>query len=165
MKITAHFKPLPISAAHNCFGCSPKNATGLQMQFFTHDDAVFSRVAVPAHLCGWNTVAHGGVLGTILDETMSWAAMYLLKQISLTQTMTVNFLKPVAIGTVLEAESRVLELKGKRGAVVDGVLTDEGGTRYATSTGTFQTFSPDVARRLKIVDDALLAWYQRLIAT
>jgi acyl-coenzyme A thioesterase PaaI-like protein len=162
MKIEASFKSLPTSASHNCFACSPKNAAGLQMRFFTDEKAVFSRVTIPAHLCGWNNVSHGGVIATILDETMGWATMYLLKCISLTQTLTVDFKKPVTIDTVMEVESKILELKGKRAASVDGVLRDAEGKVCATAMGTFRTFSPAVAKRLKIADDHMLEWYHSL---
>ena len=127
MKIKESFKQLPTSDSHNCFACSPVNSSGLRMNFFTNEEAVFSRVNIPEHLCGWNNVAHGGVVSTILDETMSWAAMYLLKRVSLTQSMTVEFIKPVSISTVMEAESRLLELKGRRDAFMEGVLTDADG--------------------------------------
>lgn len=162
MKIKETFKPLPTSASHNCFACSPKNAAGLKMQFFTDEESVFSRVTIPAHLCGWNNVSHGGVISTILDETMGWATMYLLKCISLTQTLSVVFKKPVRIGGLMEVESKILELKGKREAIADSVLTDADGKVCATSIGTFTTFSPAVAKRLKIADDPMLDWYYRL---
>jgi acyl-coenzyme A thioesterase PaaI-like protein len=165
MKIEASFKSLPTSASHNCFACSPKNAAGLQMQFFTDEKTVFSRVTIPPHLCGWNNVAHGGVISTILDETMGWATMYLLNCISLTQTLTVDFKKPVSIGTVMEVESKILELKGKREAIADAILRDADGEVCATSMGTFTTFSPAVAKRLRIADDSMLEWYHRLFET
>ena len=162
MKIKAEFKELPTSASHNCFACSPRNTAGLQMKFFTHAESVYSRVTIPEHLCGWNNVAHGGVVSTILDEAMSWAAMYLLKRVSLTQTMSVEFIKPVIMGTVMEAESNVVELRGRRDAIIKGVLTNTEGKVCATSTGTFKTFSPAVAKRLRIADDNLLEWFQSL---
>ena len=165
MKIKAAFKQLPTSASHNCFACSPVNSAGLQMNFFTHAESVYSRVTIPEHLCGWNNVAHGGVVSTILDETMSWAAMYLLKRVSLTQSMSVEFIKPVTISTLMEAESRVLELQGRRDAIIEGVLTNTDGKVCATSKGTFKTFSPAVAKRLKIADDNLLEWFDSLFET
>jgi acyl-coenzyme A thioesterase PaaI-like protein len=165
MKIDADFKPLPTSADHNCFACSPTNAAGLQMTFFASDDAVYSRTAIPEHLCGWNGVAHGGVVSTILDETMSWAAMVLLKRLGFTQKMTVEFFKTVAVGALMEAESRVLEVRDNREAVVEGVLTDGNGNVCATAQGTFRIFTPAVAKRLKIVDDKMLAWFYGLFET
>ena len=162
MKILESFKSLPTSDSHDCFACSPKNASGLQMQFFTNDKAVFARVTIPDHLCGWNNVAHGGVIATILDETMGWATMYLLECISLTETLTVDYKKPVKISTALEVESRIRELQGKREAIVEGVLTTADDTICATATGSFKTFSPAVAKRLKIADEAMLAWFHSL---
>ena len=135
------------------------------MNFFTNEEALFSRVTIPEHLCGWNNVVHGGVVSTILDETMGWAAMYLLKRVSLTQSMSVEFVKPVTIGTLMETESRVVELQGRRDAIIEGVLSNVDGKVCATSRGIFKTFSPAVAKRLKIADDNLLEWFHSLFET
>jgi acyl-coenzyme A thioesterase PaaI-like protein len=162
MKIQPEFRSLPTSSDHNCFACSPANASGLKMTFFTHNDVVFSRVVIPEHLCGWNSVTHGGVISTILDETMSWAAMVLLKRLSFTQTMTVEFKQTVPVGAAMEAEGRVLEVRDNREAVVEGILTDLEGRVCATSRGSFRIFAPAVAKRLKIVDDNMLAWFHGL---
>ena len=75
-----NLKELPSGRNHNCFGCSPINPSGLRMRFFTDGKAVYSRLQVPAHLCGWSNIVHGGVLTTILDEIMSWAAIRLLQR-------------------------------------------------------------------------------------
>ena len=80
------YKLLPNDRGHRCFGCSPLNPHGLQMTFYTNETSVFSKVKVPEHLCGWNNLVHGGVLTTIMDEIMSWAAIYLLKQIPMTKS-------------------------------------------------------------------------------
>ena len=162
MKIDARFKPLPTSADHHCFGCSPVNAAGLQMAFFVHEDAVYARVAIPAHLGGWNAVAHGGVVAAILDETMSWAAMVLLKRFSFTRKMTVDYRQTVTVGATIETEGRVLEVRSNREVLVEGVLTDAGGKVCAVSEGTLRIFSPAVAKRLKIVDEKMLAWFDGL---
>jgi acyl-coenzyme A thioesterase PaaI-like protein len=162
MKIGKHFKSLPTSADHNCFGCSPSNAAGLRMEFFQHADTVYSRVTIPDHLGGWNGVVHGGVVSAILDETMSWAAMVLLKRLSFTQKMTVAFEKTVAVGATMEAAGRIREVKDDREAVVEGLLTDLAGNLCAVSEGRFRLFSPAVAKRLKIVDDKMLAWFYGL---
>ncbi len=47
------------------------------MKFFTDDKRLFSKVIVPRHMGGWNRIAHGGIIATILDETMGWAGMLL----------------------------------------------------------------------------------------
>ncbi len=162
MNLEKDCRRLPNCEAPNCFGCSPINPSGLQMKFYTTDASVFSEVTVPKHLCGWNNLIHGGVLSTILDEIMSWAAIYLLKRITLTKSMTIDFLKPVYIGHPLKAEGKVLELKGKHEAVMEGILSNSDGTIYTRSTAHFAIFSPAVARRLGIADEEHLNWFERI---
>ena len=162
MELEKDCKRLPNSETHNCFGCSPINPSGLQMKFYTNDVSVFSEVRVPKHLCGWNNLIHGGVLSTILDEIMSWAAIYLLKRITLTKSMTIDFLKPVYIDHALKAEGKVLELIGKDEAVMEGILSQGNRTICTRSTAKFAVFSPAVAKRLGIADEAHLNWFERI---
>ena len=159
MTSTKDYQQLPNSADHYCFGCSPVNPSGLQMNFFAGPDTVFSNVTIPEHLCGWSNIAHGGVLTTILDEIMSWAALYFIKQITMTKSMTMEFLKPVQIQSPLKAEGKVLEITGKHDAVTEGVLYNAAGTACVKSTANFSIFSPKVARRLGIADDHSLKYF------
>jgi uncharacterized protein (TIGR00369 family) len=155
-------REIPNSRNHKCFGCSPVNPSGLRMQFLTDGQAVYSRVRVPAHLCGWSNIVHGGVLSTILDEIMSWAAIHLLKRIALTRTMTVEFIKPVQVGSDLEAQARVRETNGQNDATTEGVIYGQKGDACARATATFKVFSPAVARRLGIADEASIEWFERI---
>jgi len=158
-------RELPNSRNHNCFGCSPSNSFGLQMKFLTDGTAVYSQLEVPEHLCGWSNIVHGGVLTTILDEIMSWSAIHLLKQIALTRTLTVEFVKPVPVGRALRVEARVREADGKNDAVTDGVIYDSRGDACARATANFKVFSPAVARRLGIADEATIQWFERIFAS
>jgi uncharacterized protein (TIGR00369 family) len=153
---------LPNRRDHNCFGCSPRNTSGLQMTFYTNKKAVYSQVKVPEHLCGWNNLVHGGVLSTILDEIMSWAAIYLLKRVSMTKSMSVDFLKPVYVGNPLKAEGTVLEKKGKHEALMQGRIYNKDDVCCASATGTFAVFSPAVAKRLSITDSESLQWFEQI---
>jgi acyl-coenzyme A thioesterase PaaI-like protein len=139
---------LPNRGDHNCFGCSPVNTSGLQMTFYTNETAVCSKVTVPEHLCGWNNLVHGGVLTTLLDEIMSWSAIYLLKRVPMTKSMTVDFLKPIYVGDPLRVEGTVIYNK-------DDVCC-------TSAAGTFAVFSPAVAKRLSITDDESLKWFETI---
>ena len=156
------YQRLPNSADHNCFGCSPVNPSGLQMEFFADHDTVFSNVTIPDHLCGWNNIAHGGVITTILDEIMSWAALHFLKRITMTKSMQIEFIKPVHIQRQLRAEGKVLEVSGKHDAVMEGILYSENSVVCARSTANFSIFSPKVAKRFGIADDASLKFFQNV---
>ena len=152
-------KELPRSDAHNCFGCSPSNPHGLQMTFHTDEKAVYSDVTIPPHLCGWSNLAHGGVLFTILDEIMSWTAIYLLRRITVTQSMQIEFLKPVTIESSLAARGTIISTSGKHDVRAEGEIRTAGGDLCARAQADFKAFSPAVARRLGIADDASLEWF------
>ena len=153
---------LPNSSNHNCFGCSPVNPSGLQMKFYTNSSSVYSQVKVPEHLCGWNQLVHGGVLSTILDEIMSWTAIYLLKQITLTKSMTIEFIKPVYVNSSLKAEGRVIEKTAKHEALVEGILYNSEDKICARSSAKFAVFSPAVAKRLGIAKEEHLNWFEKI---
>jgi uncharacterized protein (TIGR00369 family) len=132
------------------------------MQFFANRDAVFSNVTVPEHLCGWSNIAHGGVLTTILDEIMSWAALHFLKRITMTKSMNIEFIKPVYIRHPMKAVGKVLEKTGKHDAVMEGLLYNDQGVICAKSTANFAIFSPNVANRFGIADDASLRFFENV---
>lgn len=159
-----NLKELPSGRTHNCFGCSPINPAGLRMRFFTDGTVIYSRLQVPAHLCGWSRIVHGGVLTTILDEIMSWAAIRLLQRIAVTQRIEVEFLKPVHVGADLRAEGRVRSSGDKNDAFTEGVIIDARGDACARATAVFKIFSPAVARRLGIADEDSIRWFERMFA-
>jgi uncharacterized protein (TIGR00369 family) len=135
------------------------------MRFFADSETVYSQLVVPEHLCGWSNIVHGGVLTTILDEIMSWSAIHLLKRIALTRSLTVEFVKPVQVGSELRAEARVREADGKNDAITEGVIFDPRGDACARATANFKVFSPAVARRLGIADEASIQWFERIFET
>lgn len=132
------------------------------MKFYTHEAAVYSKLIVPDHLCGWNNLVHGGVLTTIMDEIMSWATIHLLKRVPMTKSISVDFLKPVYVGNPLKAQGTVLERKGKHEALMEGRIYNKDEVCCARATGTFAVFSPSVAKRLSITDDASLKWFEQI---
>ncbi|CAB1065339.1 hypothetical protein D1BOALGB6SA_10136 [Olavius sp. associated proteobacterium Delta 1] len=159
MESTKDYRQLPNSSDHYCFGCSPLNPSGLQMNFFADQNTVISNVTIPDHLCGWSNIAHGGVLTTILDEIMSWAALHFIKRITMTRSMNIEFIKPVYIRNPLKAEGKVLEITGKHDAVMEGILYNDKGVACAKSTARFAIFSPKVAKRFGIADDNSLNFF------
>jgi uncharacterized protein (TIGR00369 family) len=159
---TEDYIQLPNRADHNCFGCSPANTSGLRMTFYTNEAAVYSNITVPDHLCGWNKMVHGGVLTTIMDEIMSWAAIYLLKRVAMTKSISVDFRKPVYVGNPLKAEGRVLDTKGKHEALMEGCIYNQDEVCCAKATGTFAVFSPAVAKRLSITGSESLEWFEKI---
>jgi uncharacterized protein (TIGR00369 family) len=156
-------RPLPNMTGHKCFGCGPLNHSGLKMEFHTNGSSVLSWVTVPAHLCGWENLVHGGVLSTMLDEVMSKAMVHSLKSLGLTKSMTVNFIKPVHVGREVMVEGKILEAKEDGEAITEGIIYDDQGNVCTRSTGTFTLFSPQAIKRKGIASDDVIAWFVKYI--
>jgi uncharacterized protein (TIGR00369 family) len=155
---------LPHRGNDNCFACSANNPSGLKMEFFTDGERVLSWPTVPEHLSGWGRIVHGGVITTMLDEIMGWSALHLLKRMTLTKSITVDFLKPVYVGEELRLEGKPLELQGDRKALMQSFLYDPEGQLCASATGVFALFSVEDMRKRGIVADEILDGIEPLIA-
>ncbi|MBN1497344.1 MAG: PaaI family thioesterase [Spirochaetes bacterium] len=156
IKSIEKMKKLPNRGKNPCFGCGPSNPYGLRMAFYTDGVSVFSPLSIPGHLCGWNDLAHGGVISTVLDEAMSWAAISLLGRYILTRSMTVDFLRPVWIKRQIVAEARVMEKVNERDAVMEGAIYDDTGALCARSQGRYALFTLEGINRLNLFDAEVL---------
>jgi uncharacterized protein (TIGR00369 family) len=163
MKRSEDLRELPNEDGHNCFGCGPTNAYGLRMKFFTDEKSLFSWVTIPGHLCGWDNLAHGGVLSTILDEMMGWTTIHFSKKFALTNAMSVKFHKSVYIGEQIRVEGRVIEVKGERHATAEAHIYKGENTLCAESKGTFRLFSAQAIVRLGIMEDEAIKRFNFLI--
>ena len=119
-----------------CFGCSPSNATGLQLTFRRAGMRVESRSSIPDRFHGAPGVAHGGIVATVLDEVSCAAAVFLLERDVVTGELSVRDHRPVPVETELTLEAGVVSQAHARYAEIEGrVLHD--GVVLARSTGKF----------------------------
>ncbi|MFZ5572027.1 MAG: PaaI family thioesterase [Thermodesulfobacteriota bacterium] len=151
------YKSVHNHPTNGCFGCGPKNGSGLQMKILTDETEVVSFLTVPPHLCGYNRIVHGGVVATILDEIMGWAGIYLLKKIVLTRTMTIDFIKALRIGDDLTVKGRILNHGDRREVHIEGAIHDGSQTLCARSEGTFALLTPKMAVRMGVMTAEELA--------
>jgi uncharacterized protein (TIGR00369 family) len=121
---------------HNCFGCGTLNAAGLQMPLHSAADQCWVELELPERFEGWEGIAHGGILCTILDEVMAWAVVD-RDLWGVTARMSVEFRKPVSIGMPIRAEGRVTAAR-RRVVETEGVILDRrDGTVLARAEATF----------------------------
>ena len=156
---------LPNSEDHNCFGCSPGNSTGLQMKFYINEkrDMAVSWLSVPEHLCGWANVVHGGIISTILDEAMGWAALAILKKLVLSRSISVDYMKPVFIGQEIRAEGSVREVESERKGVMQACIYDESDEILAKSSSAVSLFTLESIKEMGVLDEKLLAGLEQLM--
>jgi len=100
-----------------------------------------------AEFCNPAGCVQGGILSSMLDDTMGPAVFVMTEGRSYTTTvsLTVNFLAPARPGPII-SEARVTQL-GKTIAFVEGKLTAEDGTLLATATAVERLL--DAAKALR----------------
>ena len=94
---------------HNCFACGTANPIGLNLQFYNLGDEVCSEITLGENHEGWENMAHGGIVSTLLDEVMSWTIMYFKKIFLVTRKMDIKYIRPVLIGTPLTVKGKVMD--------------------------------------------------------
>ncbi|MFQ5980832.1 MAG: PaaI family thioesterase [Candidatus Heimdallarchaeota archaeon] len=121
-------KPRRIPQHHrsDCFGCSPNNAHGLQLDFWLSDHGCYSHCSIPNHFCGFNGLAHGGIIATLLDEVAAWANVVHFQRIAVTMEATVRYLKPVPTATELLLEGKIINHQEKHSKVASSIRSMEG---------------------------------------
>lgn len=147
-----NWKPLA-SIDKECFGCGPENSHGLKMCFESNGKQIRSKLEVKKTFRGWSNLIHGGILSTMLDETMSWTVINFTGKFMLTRSMTVTFKKPVRVGAVLTVTGSIKEQSSERKAVVVAEIHDEAGDLCAASEGDFALFSKKHFLRMGIMPE------------
>lgn len=119
----------------NCFVCGKKNTAGLQLEFSRNDASGWTeaRVAFPVQFQGWRSTVHGGLLATVLDETLIKAAAAAGHK-CVTAEITVKFRKPAMTGESCLVSAQTLETRG-RIVFAEGRICDAQGQVLAQATG------------------------------
>ena len=97
-------------AARYCFACGSDNPYGLGMQFRIEGGVAVADFTPAPHHQGYPGLVHGGVVATILDEAMGWAA-YGGGDWSMTGRLRMRFRLPVPLGRPLRVEGRVTKVR------------------------------------------------------
>lgn len=128
---------IPKPKDHNCFACGDTNSIGLNLQFYRKDDCVCSDITLGKDYEGWENVAHGGIISTLLDEAMSWAIMYSQKEFIVTRKMTVKYVRPVLIGMPIIISGKTIGEPDPPKIKAKAEIRDDKGRLYVRSTGEF----------------------------
>ena len=128
--------PIAHSAQNRCFGCGPANPIGLHLEFLLAEDAtVVCFATIPDTYEGPPGYVHGGMIATLLDETMS-KSLRTLGIEAMTRQMEVDYLRPVPSGAPIRLEGRLTRSEGRKNWTEARIL-NAGGTVLAHSKGLF----------------------------
>jgi len=130
-----------VKESDKCFACGQKNPIGLKLKFDWDGKEVKAKFTPGEYHQGWAGLVHGGIISCLLDEAMSYAALYSGVN-SLTARMQTRFKRPQPIdepltvtASVTRKTRRLVETKGEIKLADDTLVAEGTATMYIFMEG------------------------------
>lgn len=143
---------IPKPEGHTCFACGTANSIGMNLRFYLEGDWVCTDVSLRKDYEGWENMAHGGIISTLLDEVMSWSILYFKRIFFVTRRMEVKYVRPVLVGVLLHARGKLLQAEDERFIHVHAEILNGERQVLARAKGEFVELPPE---RLAFVPEAM----------
>jgi len=97
-----------------CFVCGQQSESGIKARFLVDREnrRATCRLVLNDRFQGWQGIAHGGILASLLDEASIYACRSMGERF-VTAELSVRFIKPVQTGVDVEIVAEVTEVKRK----------------------------------------------------
>ena len=130
---------LELPHTSGCLVCGRTNPHGLCLSL--HVDPATSQVITtltpkPEHI-GFENIIHGGLLATVLDEAMVWAATWSAKRFCLAAELTVRYRASARPGEPLNVTANIDTARSKLITTTGQILRPSDNAVIATASGKF----------------------------
>jgi acyl-coenzyme A thioesterase PaaI-like protein len=140
--------PLFELSPHNCFACGTLNAQGMHLLLHVEPGRSWSDVTLERRFEGWEGIAHGGILCTVLDEVMAWALVG-SDDWGVTARLTVDFRKPIEIGRPFRAEGWITRSRRRLVDTAGRLVDTASGVELAIAEGVYVAAAGPQKARLR----------------
>ena len=123
-------------APHHCFACGELNEHGLRLALHGDDAGCWTELVLEPRFEGWQGIAHGGILATVVDEVQAWSVIA-RGGWGVTARMSIEFKQPVPIGQRIRGEGWVTAARRPVYETAGRILDPATDTILATATSTF----------------------------
>lgn len=134
-------------APHHCFACGALNEHGIHLDLHVDGDRCWTELVLADRFQGWDGIAHGGIICTILDEVMAWS-LAATDNWGLTARMSVDFKRPVRLGVPIRGEGWVTNVRRRLVETAARLVDPVSGELLATATATY--VAADAARKAEL---------------
>ena len=120
-----------------CFACGEKNPIGLHLSFNFDGERIFTKKILPKEFQGYDGTAHGGILSTMLDETMCKFISAKYNEKAVTGRLEIRYKYPTPVEQELKItawqENQRKNIISMRATVetLDGTVTAEATAKFA----------------------------------
>jgi len=134
---------------HNCFACGTLNTGGLHLDLHVDGERCWTDLEIPERFQGWDEIAHGGIVATILDEVMAWSLVD-ADSWGLTARLSVAFKRPVPLGQPIHVEGWITESRRRVITTAGRMVAGGSGEVLATAEALYVAATDDRKRELKV---------------
>ena len=135
-------------APHNCFACGTRNTNGMHLLLHLEDGRSWAELTLEPRFEGWEGIAHGGIVSTILDEVMAWS-LVASDNWGVTARLSVDFRRPVPIAQPIRADGWITRSRRRIVDTAARLIDLESGTELATATGVYVAADAERKRELQ----------------
>ena len=96
-----------------CFACGKENPIGLKLEFAVDENSCTTEFTPQRQHQSYDGRMHGGLISTLLDETMGNYIHLYEKKVAYTAKMEVRFRQPILIGEKIKVVGKVKRRKGR----------------------------------------------------
>jgi acyl-coenzyme A thioesterase PaaI-like protein len=130
---------------HACFACGALNVHGLHLVLHVAGDTCWTELTLLPDFQGWEGIAHGGIVATILDEVMGWALAG-ADAWGYTARMSIEYKRPVPVGARIRGEGRLVERR-RRLLTLAGRLVDVDTGEVLATAEALYVAAPEARRQ------------------
>ena len=125
----------------SCFVCGEQNPHGLHLKSWVEGRVVRLRYTTRESDVGYRHLVHGGILVTLLDEVMTWAAIISQGRMCVAAEMTTRLKHPVEVDCDLSVAAWP-EKVSKRLAVIQAEARDTQKNLLVSAQGKYMPVPP-----------------------
>ena len=120
-----------------CFACGEKNPIGLHLTFDFDGERISTKKILPREFQGYEGAAHGGILSTMLDETMCKFISAKYHERAMTGRLEIRYKYPTPVEQELkisaweESQRRNIITMRAQVETADGTITAEATAKFA----------------------------------
>lgn len=133
---------------HNCFACGTLNTHGMQLDLHIEPGRCWTELSLEQRFEGWEGIAHGGIVCTVLDEVMAWSLVG-ADNWGVTAKLSVDFKRPIHVGQPIRAEGWVTRERRRLVETSGTVIDTVDGTVLATADALYMAATDERKRELQ----------------
>jgi acyl-coenzyme A thioesterase PaaI-like protein len=159
---------LELPHSPDCLVCGRDNPHGLRLSLRVRpaDGAVITQITPTPRHTGFAGVVHGGLLATVADEAMVWAASWAIRRFCMAGELAIRFRRPAEPGMPLRVEASAIAMRSRLIETTATIRLDDPAASdpVASATTPSALIATATGKYIPVSDDHNRAFLASLIA-